>query len=187
LNEINKSDEIIKEVSDKEKTDETIEKPSSEMPEKQGEFTNKQIEEESKELASQKTEKRGKKSADTKQEKDTEKALKKKGDFHYIVRIADTDIDGNKNIIYGLTKIKGIGFRMSVFVVDAAGIERNKKIGELSEPQVEKIKVIINNLISNVPNWMLNHRKDHDTGKDNHYISTSIDMRLRDNININIF
>ena len=32
-------------------------------------------------------------------------------DFSYIVRIADTDIDGLKPITYGLTSVKGIGIR----------------------------------------------------------------------------
>ncbi len=34
------------------------------------------------------------------------------------------------------------------------------------------------------PKWMLNHRKDYETGEDIHLIGSDIDMRLRDEINI---
>jgi small subunit ribosomal protein S13 len=113
-----------------------------------------------------------------------EKAEKQKEDFKYIVRIADTDIDGRKTTTHGLTSIKGIGMHMSVLIADAAGIDRNVKIGDLTDAQVEKIQGVLENLDEIAPGWMLNHRKDADTGDDIHIVGAAIDMRLRDEINI---
>ena len=44
-------------------------------------------------------------------------------DFSYIVRIADTDIDGLKPITYGLTSVKGIGIRTSMMICKMSGID----------------------------------------------------------------
>jgi small subunit ribosomal protein S13 len=104
--------------------------------------------------------------------------------FKYIVRIANTDLDGKKKIIHALTQIKGIGRHMAIFVADACGIERETKCGDLSETQIEKIREVLKNLNKTAPSWMLNHRKDYDTGEDIHLISSEVDLRLRDEINL---
>lgn len=117
--------------------------------------------------------------------KDIKKSPKKKdSDFNYIIRIANTDIDGEKKIIFGLTQIKGLGRRMATFVADLAGIDRRIKCGNLSDSQLEKINEVLKNLDKKAPSWSLNHRKDFDTGKDIHILSSDVDMRLRDDINL---
>ena len=50
--------------------------------------------------------------------------------------------------------------------------------------QIEKIQEIIDRVSTNAPRWMLNHRKDIETGEDIHLIGSDIDMKLRDEINI---
>lgn len=105
-------------------------------------------------------------------------------DFKYIVRISNTDIDGEKNVVYGLSSIKGIGVHMATLVADKTGIARNFKIGDLKDDQIEKLQNTIDNIIDNAPGWMLNHRKYYETGEDIHLISSEIDMHLRDEINI---
>lgn len=105
-------------------------------------------------------------------------------DFKHIVRIADVDVRGDRRVVYALTQIKGIGFRVSQGLVRKLGINPNKKIGELSEEELEIIRKAIEEDISDVlPGWMVNHRKDLDTGKDLHYVSTDLEMRIRDDIN----
>ena len=121
--------------------------------------------------------------AEVKKEK-PKKKIDRGPDFKYIVRLTNTDVDGEKNVVYGLTGIKGIGFHMATLIADQAGIERYKKMGHLTDSQIEKIQALINKLHENAQGWMLNHRKDYDTGKDIHLISSDIDMRLRDEINI---
>ena len=109
---------------------------------------------------------------------------KKDEDFRYIVRIANTDVSGEKTIVYGLAQIKGIGRRMGVLIADAAGIQRDTKVGDLSDAQIEKIKEILKDLPKKTPSWMLNHRKDFDTGEDIHLVSSEVDMRLRDEVKL---
>ena len=105
-------------------------------------------------------------------------------DFQYIVRIANTDIDGNKKLIHGLSSIKGIGRHMSTFLIKKTGLDVNQKMGYLSEKQIETISNAIASIQDEAPSWMLNHQKEYETGKDVHIIGPQIDMRLRDEINI---
>lgn len=123
------------------------------------------------------------KKTEAKEEK-PKKKVEHKDDFKYIVRIANTDLDGEKTLVHGLTSIKGIGMHMSVLIADSTGINRNIKIGDLKDTQIEKIKETLDNLNKNVPGWMVNHRKDLDSGDDLHLIGSDIDMQLRDEINV---
>ena len=109
---------------------------------------------------------------------------KKDEDFQYIVRIANTDIDGEKNVVMGLAQIKGIGRHMPVLIADATRIDKKVKIGKITDAQIEKIKEVLENIHNTAPGWMLNHRKDIDTGNDIHLISSEVDLRLRDDVNL---
>ena len=121
-----------------------------------------------------------------KEEKPKKEAKKKeiKDDFKYIVRIANSDIDGEKNLIHGLTSIKGIGLHMSTLIIEKTGLDGNKKVGNLSDNEIELIANTLTDITNIAPAWMLNHRRDYDTGDDIHLIGSDIDMRLRDEINI---
>jgi small subunit ribosomal protein S13 len=117
------------------------------------------------------------------------KEVEKKGkdvdeDFKYIIRIADTDIDGNKTVVMGLAQIKGIGRHMSVLIVDQAGIDRHIKVGDLTDAQIDKINEVLAQINDLAPGWMVNHRRDLHTGKDIHLISAEVDSHLRDDINL---
>ena len=105
-------------------------------------------------------------------------------DFKYIVRLSNTDVDGEKSVIYGLTTVKGIGVHMATIIVDKVKIDRFKKMGYLSDAEIEQLQDFINNIQKNAPSWMLNHQKDYETGKDVHLVGSEIDMSLRDEINI---
>lgn len=125
-----------------------------------------------------------KKTGKTEAKKVKKEEDKKKDDFRYIVRIANTDIDGEKKLVRGLTSIRGIGMHMSALITDETGIDRDIKIGNLTDSQIEKIKEALEDIEESAPKWMLNHRKDYETGEDIHLIGSDIDMRLRDEINI---
>ena len=173
---------VEKESEEKTKSEETpAEKPKIAEAKPQDEITEAEEEIEIKdEEKEQKEEIKPAKSED-----DTKKPKKKVDeDFRYIVRIANTDIDGNKNVVHGLTTIKGVGMKISNFISDKSGIDKNMKIGDLSDSQIEKIRKSIDEIEDNAPVWMLNHRKDYETGEDIHIIGSDIDMRLRDEVNI---
>ncbi|MFH1100647.1 MAG: 30S ribosomal protein S13 [Methanobacteriota archaeon] len=132
-----------------------------------------------------KHEKQGKDKQKKTGKEDTKKKEEPKDEnFRYIVRIANTDLDGNKTLEYGLTQIKGIGHHMSMLITDNVGIDKKIKVGNLTDPQIEKLKEALENLSKFTPVWMLNHRKDFDTGTDMHLISTEVATKLRDDINL---
>jgi small subunit ribosomal protein S13 len=115
---------------------------------------------------------------------ETKKKIDRGPDFKYIVRISNTDLNGEKNVVYGLSSIKGIGVHMATLIADQAKIDKNILIGNLNDNQIQQIQEIINNVNKTAPGWMLNHRKDYETGQNLHFVSTDVDSRLRDEINI---
>jgi len=105
-------------------------------------------------------------------------------EFKYIVRIADTDLDGNRPVIYAIQGIKGIGYRVAEGIVKRMGVNPREKIGNLSDEDIEKIRKVIEDDIENIlPSWMMNHRKDFYTGEDAHILSTDLDLQKQDDIN----
>jgi len=179
-----KPNEETPEAPAEEVKDEKVEEPQSEkQPEEKSEG---QIEEEPKtpEAKEDSVEEPEKPKKEEKPVKVEPKRETKKDDFKYIVRIANTDIDGEKTLVHGLTSIKGIGMHMSTLITDATGIARNVKIGDLTDTQIDKIKKTLVDVNKNAPRWMLNHRRDCNTGEDIHLIGSDIDMQLRDDINI---
>jgi len=128
-----------------------------------------------------KKDKKGKQSA-----REEEPSKKKEHDenFNYIIRVVNTDINGENNIVQGLTQIKGIGRHMATFIADTTGIDRKIKFGNLPEPEIEKLKEVLENIDEYAPAWMLNYRKDVYTGENMHLISTDVAIRLRDDINM---
>lgn len=181
--------ETINKVEDEEKIEETSE--SEEIPESEEEAekeSEEQVLKDDEEEETQKQEQKKVPQVEVKPEKSKpEKKYSKKktdDDFQYIVRIANTDIDGNKKVVHGLTMIKGVGMHISTLIADNSGIDREAKIGDLSDSQIDKIRKTLEDLNNNAPGWMLNHRKDYETGENIHLIGSDIDMRLRDEVNI---
>jgi small subunit ribosomal protein S13 len=56
-----------------------------------------------------------------------------------MARIAGVDLPKKKRVEYGLTYIYGIGLHTSRLILDATGIDYNKRVHELSEDDVAKI------------------------------------------------
>lgn len=97
--------------------------------------------------------------------------------FKHIVRIADTDLDGNKPVMIALTGIKGISLRMARAITNALGLNPRAKLGELEDETIEKLKKFVEeDLEKNIPSWMFNRRKDPHTGKDLHILSKDVDF-----------
>ena len=97
-------------------------------------------------------------------------------DFSYILRIADTDIDGLKPITYGLASVKGIGIRTSMMVCQMSGIDGNRLGGHLSSEEQDKLRKAIDEYATNVPWWMVNRQRDLETNEDAHIISNELSL-----------
>ena len=104
-------------------------------------------------------------------------------DFKYIVRVANTDIDGEKGVEVGLRKIKGVGKRVAEIVVRKAGISRLVKIGALPDEKIDELKDLIQTYGEFAPIWTLNRRNDYETGEDLHLTGMEVEMTLKDDVN----
>ncbi|MGQ9506872.1 MAG: 30S ribosomal protein S13 [Candidatus Bathycorpusculaceae bacterium] len=97
------------------------------------------------------------------------------GEFRHILRIIDTDVDGTLKAPYALRKIKGISLNLANAILKKAGINPETRAGFLTESEVERIEEIITEPTKfGLPNWLLNRRKDLETGKDMHLISADL-------------
>ncbi len=60
-----------------------------------------------------------------------------------MARIAGVDLPKNKRSVIGLTYIFGIGRTIAQEILAKAGIDENKKIGNLTDEEINKIRTII--------------------------------------------
>jgi small subunit ribosomal protein S13 len=95
-------------------------------------------------------------------------------DFFSIVRVVQTDIPGNKNVLTGLTYIKGVSWAISSAICKILQIDPNKKISELEKKEIDEITEFLKN--PKLPEFLMNRRKDFETGKDSHLITAKLDM-----------
>ena len=104
-------------------------------------------------------------------------AEQKDQQLKHLVRVMNTDLKGTQNINVALTKIKGVGKTFANAICIVAGMPKNLKAGALTEAHIEKIKnVVANPLKFNIPSWMLNRRKDYETGADLHITKSDLDF-----------
>jgi small subunit ribosomal protein S13 len=106
-----------------------------------------------------------------------------KEDFRYIVRMANTDLDGTRSVAYALTAIPGVGIRVSEAVADLAAVSKTERLGNLSEEQTDKIEATFGNLGEAFPHWMVNRPKDWESGLDLHAVGSEVEIHRRDDIN----
>jgi small subunit ribosomal protein S13 len=135
----------------------------------------------------EKGERPSKKKEEAKEEPKAPRGPKKlegvKEDFRYIVRMANTDLDGTRRVSYSLSAIPGVGIRVAEAVADLAGVSKTERLGNLSEEQTEKIEATFGTLGEVFPHWMVNRPKDWETGLDLHAVGADVEIRRRDDIN----
>ena len=71
-------------------------------------------------------------------------------DFSYIIRMADSDIDGLKPIAIGLTSVKGIGVRTSQQLCRLAEIDGTKLGGHLEDAEQDRLRETIDGYATTV-------------------------------------
>jgi len=109
------------------------------------------------------------------QQEPAEKKPEKK-DYFSIVRIVQTDIPGHKRLLTGLTYIKGVSWTISNAICKILKLDPNKKVADLDKAELEKLNDFLKNP-SGFPEFLLNRRKDFETGDDAHLIGTDLDMK----------
>ena len=78
-------------------------------------------------------------------------------DFQHIIRVLNTNVDGRQKVMYALTSIRGVGRRFSNQICRMAEIDLDKRAGELTVDELDRIcAVIANPLEYNIPKYFLN-------------------------------
>ncbi len=96
-------------------------------------------------------------------------------EMKHIVRIANTDLKGTKPMLSGLADVKGIGIMLAHAVCSVAGIECNRKLGSLTDEEARRLDEIAKNPVKfGIPEWLINRRKDPETGVDKHLLTNDL-------------
>ena len=104
-------------------------------------------------------------------------------EFQHIIRFAGSDIQGTQPVTYALTNVKGIGIKLANAIVEKSGINPEARMGFLSSADVEKIEDIVTNPAKyGIPAWLLNRRKDIDTGKNLHLLGSDLVFQNKNDI-----
>ena len=94
-----------------------------------------------------------------------------------ILRIGDKDIKGEIPVSHALTLVKGSGFMFANAVCAVLKLDRSKKSGLLSDEELKKVEDCLRNPVKyGIPNWLLNRRRDRETGEDKHLISSDLEL-----------
>ncbi len=97
-----------------------------------------------------------------------------------IIRIARKDVDATLPIERALCLVKGVGPNMAHALRVIIGADEKKKLNELSEKEIAALEDMIYNPKNHgIPVWMLNHRKEPETGNDAHYVESNLDFRKK--------
>lgn len=104
-------------------------------------------------------------------------------DFNFIVRIANSNIDGQKRVPIGLQSIKGVGNRASNIIIKKAGLDNSVRIGTLSDEKVKELEQLVMTYVEYVPNWVINRQMDYESGADMHLIGNDLNIIQEDDVN----
>jgi len=128
------------------------------------------------------------KAEEKKADKPIEKAAPKKKideSIRGIIRIADTDIKGERSVYAALLNVKGIGHSLARALPLAAGVDPKAIVGKLDEQQIEKLeKAIENPKAHGIPAHMLNRRSDPITGETSHIVSSNLTFIKKSDIDM---
>jgi small subunit ribosomal protein S13 len=104
--------------------------------------------------------------------------------FRYIVRLADTDLDGTRSTALALTRVRGVGLRLAEATCRLAKVDPHEMIGDLTEPVVEGLEATLQSLPKQLPAWMVNHPTEPILGESPHLFGPDLETRRRDDVNV---
>ncbi len=104
-------------------------------------------------------------------------------EFRTLLRIFDKDVNGEESIFIALTRVKGVDFMLSNAICSVLNLPKFEKVGNLTEADIEKIEDCMQNPGKyGIPVWLMNRRKDPETGADRHLVSAT--STLQQNLDI---
>lgn len=104
-------------------------------------------------------------------------------EFKHIVRLGNTDLEGKKQILVAMKKIKGVDVMYANAVLSLAGVDKTKKAGDLEDLEIQKILDVMQNPSAvGIPSWMQNRREDYETGETIHLTGSDLTLTKEDDI-----
>ncbi len=104
-------------------------------------------------------------------------------EFRHIVRIAGRDLDGTKKVQPAISEIKGVGNSFANAMTASLKIDSKARLGQLSDRQLQQLESALKDSSSlNLPPWMLNRRKDVDSGLNIHKFGSDLDFMIKNDI-----
>jgi len=98
-----------------------------------------------------------------------------KENFRHLVRIGNVDHKGERPIVPALKDVKGVGMPLAHAICKVTKLALSRRVGELTDAEVEKIEDVIKTPLSyGIPTWMLNRKRDPETGEDTHLIGNDL-------------
>jgi len=89
-------------------------------------------------------------------------------------------LDGTKKLVPAIAEIKGVGDSYANAMVLSLKLDSRTRLGMLSDKQLQQIESALKDPNSlNLPPWLLNRRKDVDSGSNRHRIGSDLDFMIK--------
>ncbi len=103
--------------------------------------------------------------------------------FRHLVRIKSTDLEGYLTVTLGLSKISGVNRRLAEAIVRTLKIPMSERVGFLTDATIKEIERIISDPTSaGIPAWLVNRRKDRQTGDDLHITEAQLILQTKQDV-----
>lgn len=104
-------------------------------------------------------------------------------EFRHILRVSGTDIDGTKKLVYGLSKIRGVGPSFAAAIVRACELRPELRVGDLSDAEVQKLEDAMRDPAKfGLPPRLFDRRKSPEKGRDLHLIGPDLTLSAKADI-----
>ncbi len=120
-----------------------------------------------------------------KPDKAAKPALRKGGlKSENIIRLAETNMDGNKNVYDAIRRVRGISFMMANAIAKVSGLG-NRKLGELSDQERGKLEdMLMHPEKYGMPAWIYNRRQDPQSGEEKHLVVSELELTQKNDIDL---
>jgi small subunit ribosomal protein S13 len=117
-----------------------------------------------------------------KAEKKEEKFARPEKRLLNVVRLGETNLDGNRKVSSAILEIPGISFSFSRIIADISGLGE-RKVSELKENELQKLEDIMDHPEKyKIPSWMYNRRKAVEKGSVAHMTTSQLELSQRGDI-----
>lgn len=104
-------------------------------------------------------------------------------EFRHILRVSGAAVDGTKKVVFGISKIRGVGPSLGAALVRVTEIRPELRMGELSEADVQKLEDAMRDPAKyGLPPRLFNRRKSRDDGRDIHLIGADLALGEKNDV-----